>query len=418
MKHKSSICLLKRIIISFGFFLFAIPLIATDVDVRPLLIEFNYDPSSSANDAITIKNTNGIIEEPEWWYNGGNFIEHKFAYIKGQSNRNIRVYFGSNCAEPMHLFITLTVIDGTGIGTLCNYLVPNYTRWSWVTLTLDGATPAYVGKHVCIWEWSIYAIPVGGSMCAATSVNTTEHEYFTVLAAPQAPMEVPWTEVLEHACVWASGQTSADIAVQNIVEGLYNGSGFKYNTVKGSSRYTGKTTDSFNLNHMITDLNSYSSNIIVNCYDMGKAADIMSSSLGCNTCYALSEPFGYINCIKAIGRVWSNNPFYKWNTEFSYPVYSSEPIVGEDDDEYSGRSSFGNHAFCELDSIIYDACLKVDTDGNPDHYLDVYGNPDGDGHIESWVYGWDWSTYKSKVIDNIPSSSPPSETAKYSYEVY
>jgi hypothetical protein len=138
-------------------------LIATDVDVRPLLIEFNYDPSSSTNDAITIKNANGIIEEPEWLSNGGNLIEHKFAYIKGQSNRNIRVYFGSNCAEPIHLFITLTVIDGTGIGTLCNYLVPNYSRYSWVTLELDGATPAYVGKHNFTWEWSIYAIPVGAN---------------------------------------------------------------------------------------------------------------------------------------------------------------------------------------------------------------------------------------------------------------
>lgn len=174
----------------------------------------------------------------------------------------------------------------------------------------------------------------------------------------------------------------------------------------GSSRYTGWTTQSFNLGYMISDLNSISSDIIVNCYDMGKAVDIMSRVLGCSTDYALSYPFGYLNCIKPIGRGWANNPFYEAGS------WSSNPIVGEDDDMYNGRSFFGNHAFCELNSNIYDACLKVDTDSNPD------APPHSNSNNGNWAIGWSWNTYKSKVIDNNPSSSPPSETANYTYEVY
>jgi len=52
-----------------------------------------------------------------------------------------------------------------------------------------------------------------------------------------------------------------------------------------------------------------------------------------------------------------------------------QPIVGEDDPY---RTRFGNHAFGALSGNIYDACLKVDTDSNPD-----YGPP----FSESWAIG-------------------------------
>jgi hypothetical protein len=307
----------------------------------------------------------------------------------------------------------LTVSSGTGIGTVCNHFEANYTAPDWITLELDGNIPGSVATRNFTWQWSVYALPLDiTNYCAATSTNSTSHTYYTLLAAPQAPMDEPWTSVLDYACSWASNQSSETNTVQKIVEEFYNESGFKYDVVDGSSRYSGKTTQSFNLGYMITDLNSSSSDIIVNCYDMGKAVDILASSLGCNTDYALSQPFGYLNCIKAIGRSWANNPFYEYNTIYPDPVFSSYPIVGEDDDYYDGRSNFGNHAFCESYSNIYDACLKVDTDDNPD------APPHSNSNNGTWATGWSWSTYKSKVIDSNPSSYPPTETANYTYTVY
>jgi hypothetical protein len=105
--------------------------------------------------------------------------------------------------------------------------------------------------------------------------------------------------------------------------------------------------------------------------------------------------------MKPIGRSWTNNPFY---VLLNYPY--NVPVVGEDL-SYPNRTSFGNHAFCMLGSIIYDACLTVDVDSNPDNTPCT----------ESWATGWEWATYKSKVIDNLPSSTPGSPTPN-SYSVY
>lgn len=133
---------------------------------------------------------------------------------------------------------------------------------------------------------------------------------------------------------------------------------------------------------------------------MQKAVNIFANTLGCNSDYKFSSPFGYLNCIKAIGRGWSNNPFYAgMNSPYNVP------IVGEDD---AGRSGFGNHAFCMIGDVVYDACLKVDTDNNPDA-------PPHD--IESWAADWNWETYKSKVIDNNPASNP-GNPYEYNYSVY
>jgi hypothetical protein len=99
-----------------------------------------------------------------------------------------------------------------------------------------------------------------------------------------------------------------------------------------------------------------------------------------------------VNCIYTIGKGWTNNPFYE------DPTNDPAPIVSEDagwNPPNEKRSKFGNHAFCMLfdDLKIYDACLKVDTDANPD-----YGPP----FTATWAYDWNWSTYKTKIVDDNP----------------
>lgn len=169
--------------------------------------------------------------------------------------------------------------------------------------------------------------------------------------------------------------------------------GLTYDTYNGSPTYTDNgTTASFDLTEFLSDIPG--SGLVVNCYDCGKAVKIFANALGCNASYKYSDPFGYQNCIKAIGGVWTNNPFY----DSQYPPYDEE-IVGEDD---SGRTRFYRHAFGTLGSNIYDACLKVDTDLNPDA-APHSNNGDGD-----WATGWSWSDYKDKVIDDDPE--PPGGT--------
>jgi len=219
-------------------------------------------------------------------------------------------------------------------------------------------------------------------------------------------MSIPWTDVLDYACVWAASQSSSSTSAEKIVQQLYNNSGFIYDTYAGQSRYTSFGEGSMNLTLFLSELGSTR---IVNCYDMGKAITIFANAIGCNASYRYSQPFGYLNCIKPIGKGWTNNPFYDGYVN-GIKVWT-DPIVGEDTSwypTYEKRSYFGNHAFGSIGDNIYDATLKVDIDGNPD-----YGPP----FSESWATGWNWDTYKSRVVDNYPSTST-SYPSIYYFSVY
>jgi len=152
-------------------------------------------------------------------------------------------------------------------------------------------------------------------------------------------------------------------------------------------------------------MSNYTDCGIVNCYDMGKAVVIFANALGCGASYTYVGPFGYLNCIKPIGRGWTNNPFYDaggW--------VDPNPIVNGDWDSSAGRSLFGNHGFARLGNDIYDASGgQVDVDGDPDGAPHTARDLDGD---DTWT-----NDYDDRVIDDNPSSSPGSPT-NYSFTVY
>jgi hypothetical protein len=201
----------------------------TNISVWPKEIKFNYE-SGSSNDALTIKSYyGGPITVPEWNNSGRN---EKFAYIKSQTNRKIKVRFDSNCSSPcdsMHLLINLTVTSGNGIGSICNYFIENYNKNDEVLLPLDGTIPNSVGIQTFTWSWQIYAIPYDIAYCSALSSNNTIHIYYTLYSTPLSPMEYPWTSVLDTACDWASGQSTNSNIISILTNTLYLGSGLYYN---------------------------------------------------------------------------------------------------------------------------------------------------------------------------------------------
>jgi hypothetical protein len=345
-----------------------------------------------------------IISSIEITYHEGILLESgsvkKYAYTVNE-NPYMRVKINSSCSEQVTLLILGKTISGNGLN-ICystNNIVPYYA-----SINIDIPIPNYVTKYNFIWEWTVTAIPncnSSGTYESNTVTQTTSQLFYVIIDSPKVPMSASntnWPKVLDYACTWANGQSSYSGVMQKVVEGLYNNTGFLYDVNHGMSRYTGYSTHSFDLTSMLSEIGG--SQIVVNCYDMGKAVKIFANALGCNSLYAFSQPFGYLNCIKAIGRGWSNNPFYA--------SMGTNPIMGEDDDYYDGRSGFRNHAFCMFGSSIYDACLKVDTDSNPD----------APPHTESWATGWNWDTYKSKVIDNNPASSPGTPYTGYTFSVY
>ena len=67
--------------------------------------------------------------------------------------------------------------------------------------------------------------------------------------------------------------------------------------------------------------------------------------MGVELAWIYLEPFGYINETNLIGLPNCNNPFY---------ALTGDPAFVSVDDPR--RTAFGNHAFCEYNSGILDAC--------------------------------------------------------------
>jgi hypothetical protein len=303
--------------------------------------------------------------------------------------------------------VTVTFSGGNGQGT---FTVNN--------------VPSFIGKHVFDWDWKYKN--VNGATSPALDMGTTaNHLVYTVLASPQPPQVQPWLGVLEIACDLADGQTTASSAMREIWYDFYHDAGGVYDTVSGSPEYASSSMGgSFNLTKWLTNYATASIGT-VNCYDMGKSVVVFANALGCNAVYTYVGPFGYLNCVKPIGKGWANNPFYDSDH------YDDSPILDGDDTNDgipyndAGRSSFGNHGFSRLGNYIYDASgCQVDT-GGPGDPASPGGDTDGDRvdygppFVARDLDGNDtWTgNYENRVIDDNPSSSPGTPT-NYSFTVF
>src|SRR5690606_7264667 len=109
------------------------------------------------------------------------------------------------------------------IGEVCNLFILNYnfgcTTESRI-INLTSNFPVFLGKHAYQWKWGIYARPVNcTSRCAAWNTYYTSHSFYTVLNEPKSPMTNPWIDILDLACVWASGQTDTINTVKKSYRG-------------------------------------------------------------------------------------------------------------------------------------------------------------------------------------------------------
>lgn len=257
-----------------------------------------------------------------------------------------------------------------------------------VYFQVPGKTPSEIKSFTQVWDW--YCSDINGSDSSEVHIERTSNKIFIVLAEPQPPWNTrkqtePWVEALARSCCWARGETTPEGAAAKITKALFDRIGACYDTTEGRSMYK----EPFKLTNFIDKFPRVE---VVNCEDMGKALVAFSNVVGCGLSYQISWPFGYVNCIKAIGRGWTNNPFYENRARRVNP----NPIVEPDSSRGSNRRSlFAFHAFGSISGNIFDACLTVDIDDIPD-----YGPP----HREHWMIAQPWNLYKIKVIDKNPAT--------------
>jgi len=282
----------------------------------------------------------------------------------------------------------------------------SWQNWpsSGITMTSSEDLDDCVHKAADFWEFWYYRVPTGTNDAVPMyyeGPHTTEHVVYVVLDEPQAPQATPWQKVLDEACDVGSPAALESTATYFMWLELYFCVGGSYDTEWGAHAYTTNgTTGYFKLKSWLNALPNVGT---VNCYDMAKALVVYANAVGCHTSNTYVIPFGYLNCIRPIGKGWTNNPFY------DNEQYDDDPIVNGDWDEDDGRSGFGNHAFARLSGDIYDASGgQVDVDGTPDAAPHTSRSLDGD---DTWT-----DDYRDRVIDDDPASSPGTPTP-YAFSV-
>lgn len=269
--QKEKMCLLMLFLTMFALFG---NLDAQTPQIWPVEICFNYE-SGNTNDAVTIrKNASTEITVPEYVKDTRN---ESCAYIMGQSNCKIKVKFNSN-NNNMNYLVRTTVISGTGIGNVCGILIAPCDLNKTITIELSGAVPGSIGKHNFTWKWEATALPINAPYCPinCTSVNTT-HTYYTLLATPQAPMSIPWSEVLDKACVWANGQNTNSSVLHSLTSRLYLNSGLDYDGNQSHyepDNWPYYTKFTFHLTDFLNEWNK------ADCQDCSMFLSILSSSIG------------------------------------------------------------------------------------------------------------------------------------------
>jgi hypothetical protein len=249
------------------------------------------------------------------------------------------------------------------------------------------------------WNWKYKT-----GLSTADMGLTGKHLLYSVLTTPKAPQATPWVGTLDVACTLAQGETTAAGATRKIWDDFYRNAGGLYDTIGGAPRYTGGTSQNFNLTLWLA--NYKVSNIgVVNCYDMGKSVMVFSNALGASAEYTFTGPFGFLNLIHAIGKGWTNNPFYDSGS------CNANAVVDGSWGSAQGRCGFGNHAFTRLAGQIYDGSGgQVDIDGAPDTL--PAGTPQDLDGTDSWL-----SSYRDRVIDSSPPSTPGTPTP-YTFSVF
>lgn len=319
-------------------------------------IQFNHDPDSLAADAMNIrKNALYEVELPEWVKGDTNPEDSPAAYCIKETNKNtitIKARFSA-----LHNVDTLYVkAEGGGV------LGP--VKEKCITITNGISTPDTqfeleknrikkrgINREDIAWRW-MYKYPEDTRW---HDMATTRHRIYTVLEEPHTPWTQqrgsnanPWTDVLDEACVIASGRTTKRNAARAIVQHIYHNYRLSYDTVRGKSSYS-TSYGKFNLTAW---LNSFAYGHIVNCYDCTAALAALGNVVGCDLVYYFHFPFGYVNTIVLIGESRCNNPFYE------NPQFSAEPVMDKDD---TSRSAFSNHTYTKMDEKVFDAAMRGET---------------------------------------------------------
>lgn len=215
-----------------------------------------------------------------------------------------------------------------------------------------------VGMHVVTWRWQ-YRRDEGE---AWTDFATTHHKIYTLLSVPtlpwlQAPFsaantQLPWTDVLDFACLWASSARTPDEAATRITQAVYDLGPelISYDCPGGGlTHYTQLTPIApFDCTAFLERLHGGLGNgYYVNCVDCATIVSTFANAVGCDLWQSgMGGIFPFLlNPILAIGSL-------EWETACDWQTFGYHEVAWKGD--------------CNTQDAVFDACLLVDGGPFPD----------------------------------------------------
>jgi hypothetical protein len=346
-------------------------------------VAFNHDTSAATGDALTIRrNATQDVTVPEWRRGLSVTSEDSpAAYAKAAvAGNTVTIKVQLSCTDPKLSTIEVRALDADVdpspgpagclgfiawlLRLLSRALVGNVlgeVAARTITFPLSGTTGMEsftltgvrlarvgVGVHTTRWHWQYR--PVGGG--AWTDFATTSHRIYVLLDTPTAPWDqtpgsphLPWTEVLDRACDWASLAMNRNEAAEKITRAVYGlgPSVIEYDCPGGgSSRYS---LGSFDCSAFVERLNGGIGNgRYVNCSDCATITSTFANVVGCDLWQSRMESDFALNEILAIGSGI-------WQTACGWGSFSYHEVAW-----LSG---------CTQNEPVWDACLQVDSDADP-----------------------------------------------------
>lgn len=324
-------------------------------------LAFNYDPLAVAVDGLAIRrNFTKDVPVPEWQKGLTLASDSPAAYaITRVTGKVVTIQAVFTISGPAASAVQIQALGGGILGAIDPVTVVfGAGNSAAVTLQLNhhqlAASGVQVQNIAFTWQYQI-----GSS--GWTTIGISNHRIYVLLDVPTLPWvqganpaekQLPWTDLLDYACAWANGKTTADAAIQAITIKVNSGIGFTYDTAQGRSVYT----DSASPQHFLaTDFIAYLKGTggkgpKVNCTDCAtivtSAANILGASVFASTMADALPPVTGFACnqILAIGATST------WAVPFGFG-FSYHEIP------WTGAGSYTDQ--------MYDACLQVDTGPNP-----------------------------------------------------
>lgn len=273
-------------------------------------------------------------------------------------DKPITIQVEFSATSPISGAVQIKAEDGGLLGSIAPFTVTFQNNSAAALLNLSQHKIGQNGVQLqdVAWQW-LYQDATG----RWTQIGTTQHRIYVVLDNPKLPWQqepaadstqLPWTDVLDHACTWASGKTTIDDVAAAITQKVNQSIGLTYNTSTGATNYS--KNNIFLCTQFLEFLeNGPGLGKKVNCTDCATIVTTFSNILGCNLFAARMAPNtgrGFkTNKIIAIG-------FNSWAYPFPDPTGTSGGFSYHEV-AWTGQGDFKDP--------LYDACLLVDDSQNP-----------------------------------------------------